>query len=280
LPHDFPPPSAAFSDTVPREKPRFSRASAALVVAVGGFDPTGGSGVVRDLLTARTLGARVRLVPSAWTAQSAAGVRAVEPRAPAALAQAVTEALAGAPVDTTAVKVGMLPDAAAARALIEALRGFAGAVVFDPVLGASSGGALFTGDPRALLPLVARASLVTPNVGEAERLTGERVVDLDGAARAAVALRAAGAPAALIKGGHLTGAEAIDLLVTGERTRTFAAPRLSGPSVRGTGCALATAIAVALASGQDLEAAVGDAKAWLHEALRHAVPVGDEWHLS
>jgi len=279
LPQDLPPPSVAFSDTDPHAGPRFSRASAALVVAVGGFDPSGGAGVVRDLLTARTLGAAVRLVPTAWTAQSAAGVRSVEPRTPAALAQAVADALVAAPAHT-AIKLGMMPDAAAARAVLEALRAFTGPVVFDPVLGASSGGALFAGDPKPLLGLAARAALVTPNAGEAERLTGERVADLNGAARAGGALIAAGAPAALIKGGHLAGAEAIDLLVTAAGTRTFSAPRLSGPSVRGTGCALATAIAVALASGQDLEAAIGDAKAWLHGALQHAVSVGDEWHLS
>jgi len=280
LAHDLPAPAAAFPDSGPDVDPRFSRASATLVVAVGGFDPTGGAGVVRDLLTARTLGARVRLVPTAWTAQGAAGVRSVEPRRPAALAQAVTDALDGAPAGRTAVKLGMMPDGAAAQAVLEALRAFTGPVVFDPVLGASSGGALFTGDPGELLALAVRSALVTPNTGEAERLTGEGVADLDGAGRAGGALVAAGAPAALIKGGHLTGAEAVDLLVTAQRTLTFTAPRLSGPAVRGTGCALATAIAVGLASGQELEAAIADAKAWLHAALRQAVRVGDEWHLS
>jgi len=260
--------------------PRFPGVSAVMVVAVGGLDPGGGAGIVRDLLTARTLGARVRLVPTAWTVQSAtAGVRSVEPRQPAALAAALGEALGQAPAGT-AVKVGMVPDGAAARAVREALQGFAGPVVFDPVLGASSGGALYTGEVRELLALAARATLVTPNAGEAERLTGERVAELEGAARAGRALLEAGAPAALIKGGHLAGDQAIDLLVTRAQVQSLAAARLPGPSVRGTGCALATAIAVALARGQSLEAAVAGAKAWLHEALRHAVPVGDEWHLS
>jgi len=173
-----------------------------------------------------------------------------------------------------------MPDHAAAQAVLAALRGFAGPVVFDPVLGASSGGALYDGAPRELLALAARATLVTPNAGEAERLTGERVADLDGAARAGGALLAAGARAVLIKGGHLSGEQAVDLLVTPEGTRTFAAPRLAGPSVRGTGCALATAIAVALGSGQSLADAVGSAKSWLHQALQRAVLVDDEWHLS
>lgn len=277
---DSPASSAAESRFGYHGQPRFYGASRALVVAVGGFDPTGGAGVVRDLLTARTLGAGVRAVPTAWTTQSAAtGVRSVEPRQATALAAALAAAL-GPSSPGTAVKLGMMPDAATAQAVLNALRSFAGPIVFDPVLGASSGGALYSGDARELLALAARATLVTPNAGEAERLTGERVVDLEGAARAGRALIAAGAPAALIKGGHLAGAEAIDLLVTADHTRAFAASRLTGPPVRGTGCALATAIAVALACGQALESAIGDAKAWLHEALQHPVPVVDEWHLS
>jgi hydroxymethylpyrimidine/phosphomethylpyrimidine kinase len=277
---DFPAPAASEPDAARDVPPRFPGVSGALVVAVGGFDPTGGAGVVRDLLTARTLGARVRLVPTAWTSQSAAtGVRLVEPRKPAALAAAIAEAL-GQAAEGTAVKLGMMPDQAAASAVLQALAGFAGPVVFDPVLGASSGGALYAGEPKELLALAARATLVTPNAAEAERLTGEPVADLDGAARAGRVLLEAGAPAALMKGGHLSGVQAVDLLVTRQHAQAFAAPRLSGPSVRGTGCALATAIAVALARGQSLEVAVGDAKAWLHEAMRNAIPVGDEWHLS
>jgi hydroxymethylpyrimidine/phosphomethylpyrimidine kinase len=249
------------------------------VVAVGGFDPTGGAGVVRDLLTARTLGAGVRLVPTAWTTQGTTGVRSVEPRQPAALAQAVRDALAAAPA-ATAVKLGMIPDVAAAGAVHEALDTFRGPVVFDPVLGASSGGALSQGDPRQLLVLAARATLVMPNAAEAERLTGEQVRDLAGAARAGQALIEAGAQAALIKGGHLQGTDAVDLLITAAGVQPFSAPRLSGPSVRGTGCALATAIAVALAGGMELPAAIAGAKAWLHQALQRPVWAGDEWHLS
>lgn len=276
----FPASPVKDSEVGHRGQPRFSGSLEALVVAVGGLDPTGGAGVVRDLLTARTLGARVQLVPTAWTVQGAAtGVRSVEPRQPAALTTALRQALDQAPPGT-AVKLGMLPDQAAASAVLEGLREFGGPVVFDPVLGASSGGALYAGDARELLALAARATLVTPNAGEAERLTGERVADLDDAGRAGRVLIEAGAPAALIKGGHLSGHEATDLLITRGHAKAFASPRLPGPSVRGTGCALATAIAVALARGQHLEAAIGEAKAWLHQALQRPVAVGDEWHLS
>lgn len=252
-----------------------------MVVAVGGFDPTGGAGVVRDLLTGRTLGARVRLVPTAWTAQAAAtGVGAIEPRDPTALGEAVSAALGAATaLGPVAVKVGMMPNATAAASVLAALRTFAGPVVVDPVLGASSGGDLYRGDLRDLLGLVARATVATPNAVEAARLTGQAISDLDGAARAGKSLLEAGARAVLIKGGHLEGAMAVDILVTPDGARHFSAERLPGPSVRGTGCALATAIAVGLARGRALADAVAEAKAWLHEAIQRAVAVGDEWHL-
>ena len=154
-----------------------------LVIAVGGVDPSGGAGVVRDLLTARTFGAQVRIVPTAWTEQAPlGGVSSVEPRDPARLEEAVATAWRAAAREglPVAVKVGMLPDARAAGAILAALDGggpaaaapgsrrgaFAGPFVLDPVLGASSGGALFRDPPAALLPLVARATLVTPNVPE------------------------------------------------------------------------------------------------------------------
>lgn len=259
-----------------------------LIVAVGGFDPSGGAGIVRDLLTAREWGARVRLVPTAWTEQSASrGVSSVERRDPAALGRALGAALAEARTAANegmpaAVKIGMLPDATAVRAVVDALTSFEGPVVLDPVLGATSGGALFQDAPAALMPLARRATLITPNAPEAAALTGQRVVDLEDATRAARDLIQAGARAVLIKGGHLlTGESAVDVLVTGGNSpRRFAASRVTGPEVRGTGCALATAVAVGLGRGLPLEEAVTEAKRWLHGALARAVAVGSEWHLA
>jgi len=343
---------ASETDTPP------TAAGPVLVVAIGGLDPSGGAGVVRDLLTARTFGARVRVVPTAWTEQSpGTGVSSVEPRDPALLEGAVvaawrTAAREGLPV---AVKVGMLPDARAAGAILAALgvggprasglgpreepfshaaprltpkpeapfpphvvpppeaRGprpeapfsprpeapfsqspdfFPGPFVLDPVLGASSGGALFRGEPAALLPLVARATLVTPNVLETAALLGLAASDirtLDDAARAGRALLDAGARAVLVKGGHLPhggtadggygAGEAVDTLVTPDGIHRFAASRHPGPDVRGTGCALATAVAVGLGRGLSLEAAIAGAKVWLRGALERAVPRGGEWHI-
>jgi hydroxymethylpyrimidine/phosphomethylpyrimidine kinase len=248
------------------------------IVAIGGLDPGGGAGLVRDFLTAEALGATAVLVGTAFTRQSPGGVRGFEPRAPEAVAAAVADALAQAGPRAAGVKVGMVGEPAVAAAIVAALDGFTGPVVYDPVLGASSGGSLFRGMPAQLAPLWSRATLVTPNLAEAAALTGLAVASADEAAAAGRALRAAGATAVLVKGGHLPGA-AEDVLVTAAAERRFSAPRLPGPGPRGTGCALATALAVALARGRSLESAVAEAKAWLHARIAAARDVAGERRL-
>lgn len=256
-----------------------------LAVLVGGLDPGGGSGVIRDFLTATTLGAVPRIVVTALTEQSSAGVSRVEARSPAAVEEALATAVRGAGHDA-AVKIGMLPNREVAGAVHRALRAFGGPVVFDPVLAASSGGALYEGEAEALLgdlgPLIARATLVTPNAEEAARLLGgaERVASREAAARAGRELLRAGARAVLIKGGHVpSGDVVVDILVDANGTHALEGRRVQGPNVRGTGCALATAIAVALARGEPVAGAVTFGAAWLREQLPRAIAVGDEWHL-
>jgi hydroxymethylpyrimidine/phosphomethylpyrimidine kinase len=252
------------------------------LVAVGGLDPGGGAGLVRDHETATVLGAEPLLVGTAWTDQSPGGVAAVEPRPPALFRAALENALHGAAAVTRAamtVKVGMVATPALAEVIAAALASFAGPVVFDPVLAASSGGSLFAGPLAGLDPLLRCASLVTPNLGEAAALAGSGpITTVDGARAAGQALLARGARAVLVKGGHLSG-PAVDLLVTAEGVRPLAAERVPGPSPRGTGCALATAIAIALARGCALPDAVERAKAWLLTQIQNARTVGDERRL-
>lgn len=258
-----------------------------VIVAIGGFDPGGGAGVVRDFLTARALGATVRLVPTAWTEQSPAGVVSVEPRAIDGIARAIRRAIGPAhgaggrgSEGQVSLKIGMLPNAQAVTAVAEAIREFLGPVVLDPVLSASSGGALYDGDLGVLLAFGARATIVTPNAVEASALTGAVVRTPDDAVHAGRALCARGARAVLVKGGHLDGSTAVDVLVTDGDVRRFVADRSPGAPVRGTGCALATAIAVGLGRGLPLVEAISGAKAWLGDAIAHAIDVGGERHLS
>jgi len=260
-------------------------ADGVLVVAIGGFDPSGGAGVVRDYATARSLGAAIRLVPTAWTEQSSAGVSGIEARSTDALRRAIRGAIpagrGSGPEDRGVVlKIGMLPNPSGAHAVAEVTSKFTGPMVFDPVLSASSGGALYEGDPGALWELAAQVTILTPNAVEAEILAGVAVRTLDDAARAGEILCARGARAVLVKGGHLGGVTAVDVLVTRQGARRLEATRLPGRSVRGTGCALATSIAVGLGRGLAVGEAVAEAKAWLHDAIARAVDVGGERHLT
>jgi hydroxymethylpyrimidine/phosphomethylpyrimidine kinase len=244
------------------------------VLAIGGLDPSGGAGLTRDFVTAQARGAEVVLLGTAWTDQSRQGVRGCEPRAPERLAAAVRVAAR----TVQAVKIGMVATPELAKAIAGALDEFGGPVVLDPVLWASSGGALFAGAPEDLFPLVARASLTTPNLAEAAALAGGVVETPDQAAWAARQLLARGAAAVLVKGGHLSG-PATDVLVTAEGEELFTADRVPGVSPRGTGCALATALAVELARGASMAEAVASAKSWLRERIAGARMVGGEWRL-
>jgi hydroxymethylpyrimidine/phosphomethylpyrimidine kinase len=156
------------------------------------------------------------------------------------------------------VKVGMLATTALAQVLAERLAAPAlrrVPLVFDPVLAATSGARLLRGAPLDLLPLLARARLVTPNLDELAALTGDDVSSDEHAIRAA---RRLPARAVLIKGGHRHGAP-LDLLVEGRTVVRFAGRRREGTK-RGTGCRLASAIAGLLAQGETLESAIQKAK--------------------
>ncbi|HVR61159.1 MAG TPA: PfkB family carbohydrate kinase, partial [Polyangia bacterium] len=206
------------------------------VIAVAGIDPDGGAGLVRDILTGAALGVAVAAVGTAWTQQQPGRV-VVEPRAADAVGEALSEALARHPA--AAVKIGMVGRVDVATAIARALETAPGRpVIVDPVLAASGGGALWSGAPADLLPLLRRATLVTPNVVEAAALSGKPVGDPEQAVAAAQVLRGQGVAAVLIKGGHLgdTPATVTDILVDAGGVRRFSRPRVAGPTPRGTGC--------------------------------------------
>lgn len=225
---------------------------------VGGHDPTGGAGVIRDVVTARELAPelRPRVVVSAWTAQGDGAPARALARPWAEVAAEVAAIPAGA-----VIKVGMAPAGLVEAGLVDALRRGGGPWVVDPVLWASDGGRL--GEARSARALARGAALVTPNRPEAAALAGTRADDPELLARVVGAL--GGAPV-LLKDGHGRGPEVRDRLWVAGEVHTFARPRLAGPDPRGTGCALATAIAVGLWRGRPLVGAVGEAIAWLDAA--------------
>jgi len=233
--------------------------SAPAVLVLAGLDPSGGAGLLADAETVRALGAHPLCVATALTVQTMRAARRFQPVDPSLIADAMRALLEEE--DVRAIKVGMVGDAANARA-IRALLPEGIPVVVDPVLAASSGAPLFSGPPGELLEL-ARGAILTPNLAEAEALLG--------APADAGKLLERGLLAVLLKGGHLAGAP-VDVLATAAGVEQFAAPRIPA-SARGTGCRLASAIAAGLARGVPLRDAVIAARTYVREYLRKRIPV-------
>lgn len=246
-----------------------------IALTIAGSDSGGGAGIQADLKTFHQFGVFGTSAIVALTAQNTRGVRAVHP-APLAFVEAQLEALAD-DLPPDALKTGMLADAALTALVARSVARFGwGPLVVDPVMVASSGDRLLdAGAERvireALLPL---AAVVTPNLDEAELLTGLTVRTVDQMQRAGEALMAAGAGAALVKGGHLEGDILTDLLVTADGAHRFEHPRLATTSTHGTGCTLSAAIAAGLALGRPLPEATATALDYVHRAIAAAPGLG------
>jgi hydroxymethylpyrimidine/phosphomethylpyrimidine kinase len=248
-------------------------AGIAKVLSIAGSDPSGGAGIQGDLKTFSALGCYGMAAISALTAQNTLGVQAVSLVPPDFLEKQIDSVFSDMDVD--AVKIGMIGSPANAEVIAQALaRHKAQNIVLDPVLAASAGHDL--GGEALVAPLRAKlfplARLVTPNLMEAAQLAGERMAGGPGDMRAlALRLHALGAPAVLVKGGHLPEGDAFDLLYDGAEFVEFTAPRVATRNSHGTGCALSSAIAALLGQGRALKQAVGEAKAWLTGALEAGV---------
>ncbi|MBX5453007.1 MAG: bifunctional hydroxymethylpyrimidine kinase/phosphomethylpyrimidine kinase [Acidobacteriia bacterium] len=249
------------------------------VLVIGGSDSSGGAGIQADVKTLTALGAYAATAITALTAQNSQGVQATIPVPPSFIGLQIALALAEPGSD--AVKTGMLVNAATVAAVCDALQAASAPpryVVVDPVLRASSGGVLLNEEglralKQRLLPM---AYLITPNVPEAEQLSGMHVGSIASMQRAAEALLGLGVPAVLVKGGHLPGPIVVDVLATARGTECFQTPRLTKPRTHGTGCTLASAIAAGLAQGLDLSAAVARARRYVQDAITHAPDFGAE----
>jgi hydroxymethylpyrimidine/phosphomethylpyrimidine kinase len=240
-----------------------------ILCCIGGKDPTGGAGLDADERAAQALGVEPLLIETARTDQDEAGVHDLGARPVAEVRAALHRASEAGPA---VWKIGMLATEAILREVWRVLRSGAqqAPIVLDPVLHASAGGALLEEDAsgaltQLLLPL---ASVVTPNLVEAATLLGED--DVAASAATARGIVDLGARAVLLKGGHARGSESVDYLAADGRVHELRMPRIAGPGARGTGCTLATVLAVGLAEGRPLLDATWRAKRFVHAALRAA----------
>jgi hydroxymethylpyrimidine/phosphomethylpyrimidine kinase len=241
------------------------------VLVIAGSDSSGGAGLVRDVRTLAHFGVPALCAVTAVTVQSDSEVSAVHVVPPELVSAQIRAALATGRV--AGIKVGMLGTRATVLAVAASLPPrTAVPLVLDPVLAASSGAHLLDAAGRAALLeiLLPRVTLLTPNIPEAAALLGTPLAETEEERlRQGEALRALGPEAVLLKGGHGGGTEAIDILLTGNAVHHLAAPRAAATR-RGTGCALAAAIAAGLAVGLDLYAACARAKQHVRELLQHA----------
>ena len=252
------------------------------VLTIAGVDPSGGAGVLADVKAISALSAYACAVVAALTAQNTRALTGVFPVPAAFVREQIDTLFADVRID--AAKIGMLGQAAVIRAVAEGLRHWKPPhVVLDPVMIAKSGDALLAKDAvgalvEALLPC---ASVLTPNLPEAGVLLGERAPEnLKEMRRAAERLRErmahAGSRWVVLKGGHLPGSEAIDVLTDGDRMLELAARRVDTKNTHGTGCTLSAAIAALLPVSTDVPTAVRRAKDYLVAALvaSDAIDVG------
>jgi len=244
-------------------------------LTIAGSDSGAGAGIQADLKTFAAHGVYGTCAITAVTAQNTLGVvcwQALE----ADLVTAQIEAVV-ADIGTDAVKIGMLANAAIAEAVAAAIRDLdLPQVVVDPVLIAKGGDRLLAEEAIATirLELLPLAHVVTPNIPEAEALTGSSIHSLEDMRDAAMRILRLGPRVVLVKGGHAGGAESIDVCVTAAGSFDIRRPRIDTPHTHGTGCTLASAIAANLALGLPEREAIELAREYLDGAIRHAPGVG------
>jgi hydroxymethylpyrimidine/phosphomethylpyrimidine kinase len=247
-----------------------------VALSIAGSDSSGGAGIQADLKTFAALGVYGTSAITAITAQSTVGV--LEAFALSAdLVTAQIEAVAG-DIDVHAVKTGMLAEAAIVEAVAAAIKELdLPLLVVDPVIASTRGDRLLDDDGvqmlcRELLPL---AHVVTPNIPEAEALSGRRILSKEDAEEAARRIHGLGPTAVIITGGHQPDTGHVsDLLFDGQRFSRFRTARIDAANAHGTGCTFAAAVAAYLALGQDLASAAERSQQYVAGAIQHALAIG------
>ena len=256
------------------------------ILTIAGSDSSGGAGIQADIKAMSALGGYAMSVICSVTAQNTMGVNGVYDMSPEAVAAQIDAVFEDIEVD--AVKIGMVSNAGIAKAVADKLAEYKPPIIIcDPVMVSTSGHALIKDDAKAVVleKIFPIATLVTPNIPEAEAITGIKI-DSEEAIKAALdKIRAMGCENVLIKGGHSSG-DAVDTLLCGNEVCTFTSKRINTKNTHGTGCTLSSAIATLMAQGNDVKSAVAKAKEYLTHALENAYdvghghgPVNHFWHI-
>jgi hydroxymethylpyrimidine/phosphomethylpyrimidine kinase len=261
----------------PRETRLVTEPTKPRVLSVAGSDSGGGAGIQADIKTITMLGGFAMTAVTALTAQNTLGVEDVFPVDPRFVAAQMRAVLSDIGAD--AIKTGMLGSYPVIEAVAKTCESLAAGipVIVDPVMVAKGGASLL--DKGAVDALILRllplASLVTPNVPEAEVLTGLKIRSIVDMERAADAILGLGPSAVLMKGGHLEGDTVVDILRTADGAEhRFEGPRIASRSTHGTGCTLASAIAAGVAEGLTLQGAVARARDYVVKAIQQAPGLG------
>lgn len=248
------------------------------VLTIAGSDSGGGAGIQADLKTFAAMKVYGCSVITALTAQNTVGVSGIHTVPAEFVSKQLDAVLEDIHID--AVKTGMLASASIVEVIAKKLQQHSiSNLVVDPVLVATSGDFLTDEGLEGLVDafrslLFPLATVVTPNVPEAEQLTGMKINTLDDMREAAVKIKSFGPAFVVVKGGHITGDNAVDVLFDGNKFYEYTDSRVATENTHGTGCTFASALAAGLARGLTVHEAVAEAKRFVHCALRHSFKIG------
>lgn len=250
-----------------------SRLMTKTVLVIGGSDSGGGAGIAADLKTLAACGVHGACAITALTAQNTLGVDEVLPVPPEFVERQIEAVVRDMRVEWA--KTGMLWSSGTIATVRKTMKRYGMRAVVDPVTVSATGCPLMErGAEEELWRLISSAELVTPNIHEAERLSGMKIRSLEDMRRSGRKIVESGARAVLIKGGHLKGKIVVDVLITRSRTVEIRGERVTSEPLHGTGCSLASAIAAGLARGLSLERAVGEARRFIELAIKFRISPG------
>lgn len=244
------------------------------LLTIAGSDSCGGAGIQADIKTFSAHKVYGMSVITAVTAQSTRGVFAVQDMDPAIIQKQIEAVFED--ISVHGIKIGMVSQIETIKIIADTLKKYPhDNLVVDPVMVSKSGFDLLQPQAKAALIqyLLPMATMVTPNLPEAEVITGMKIEGLEDMKRGAKIIHSMGPKYVLIKGGHLKG-EAVDILFDGRDFTSYVSERIATKNTHGTGCTLSSAIAANLGKGKDIHEAVASAKSYITTAIKHSFSIG------